>query len=217
MKQDELLAEQPPVVYIVDDDASMRDALLTLLMPTELEPVLCHSAADFLERFDRKRTGCLVLDVRMPEVNGLELLSTFQDAGINIPTIVISGHGDIRTAVQAMKFGAVDFLEKPFRGSTLLGRITNCIYRDMARRNQSAEQETFANRLSRLSRRENEVLDCIARGYSNKEAAKTLGISFRTVEAHRNRIMFKLKVSSLAELVRLHALARSRIEEQGPG
>jgi len=194
------VSRQVPLIYIVDDDTSVRDALTALISSAGYKALACECASCFIEAYDPQRVGCLLLDIRMPEINGLDLQESLADQGIRIPTIIISGHGNVRSAVRAMQAGAIDFIEKPFRRRILIDRIRKGVTLDAQRRAREAEQTDFAERLLSLSDRERETLDILIKGYTAKEAAQVLGISHRTVEAHRNRIMTKLHIDSLVEL-----------------
>lgn len=194
------MVNRVPLIYIVDDDASVREALTALIRSAGYEALACERAGSFIETYDPERIGCLLLDIRMPDINGLDLQESLISQGISIPTIIISGHGDIRGAVRAMQAGAIDFMEKPFRRRALIERIRKGIALDAQRRAKEAEQGDFAQRLKSLSDRERETLHILIKGYTAKEAAIVLGISHRTVEAHRNRIMSKLHIDSLVEL-----------------
>lgn len=204
------MPSQVPLVYIVDDDASVRDALCALILSAGYEALACASAAEFLQVYDPERLGCLLLDIRMPDVNGLDLQESLVNKGVPIPTIIISGHGNVPNAVRAMRAGALDFIEKPFRRRVLLDRVRKGITQDAQRRAKQAEQIDFAERLESLSDRERETLDILIKGYTAKEAAAVLGISHRTVEAHRNRIMTKLHIDSLVELAGVMTIYKVR-------
>jgi len=190
-----------PVVYIVDDDPSVREAICTVVESAGYEQIACDSAKSFLSRFRPDRVGCLLLDIRMPDINGLDLQESFASSKIRIPTIIISGHGDIRSAVRAMKAGALDFIEKPFRRKTLLQHLRKGIQLDTARRVKEEEMQEFSRRVELLTAREREILDILVKGYTNKEVAAMLGISHRTVEGHRTNFMLKLQIDSIVELV----------------
>lgn len=194
------MASRVPLVYVVDDDEAVREALTALIRSAGYDAVTCAGAGAFLAAYDPERTACLLLDIRMPEINGLDLQESLAGRGIRIPTIIISGHGNVRNAVRAMRAGAVDFIEKPFRRRALLDLIQKGLAQDAQRRDRDAERSDFSVRLESLSERERETLDILMKGYTAKEAALVLGISHRTVEAHRNRIMSKLHIASLVEL-----------------
>jgi len=191
-----------PIVYIVDDDPSVREAICTVIESVGYEQIACDSAASFLNRYRPDRISCLLLDIRMPDINGLDLQESLADSNIKIPTIIISGHGDIQNAVRAMKAGALDFIEKPFRRKILLKHIRKGIELDTARRVKEAEMLELTHRLDLLTTREREILDILVKGYTNKEVAAMLGISHRTVEGHRIKFMLKLQIDSIVELVR---------------
>ena len=191
------------VVYVVDDDAAVRDSLAWLIESVDLKVVACANAQAFLDAYDREHPGCLVLDVRMRGMSGLDLQAELGRREIAIPTIIVTGHGDVSMAVRAMKMGAVDFVEKPFNDQELLERIQRAIDADHAARQGGREREEVCALLATLSPREREVMDLLVLGKANKEVADRLGLSTRTVEGHRARLMEKLSCSSLAELVRL--------------
>ena len=197
------------VVYVVDDDAAVRDGLKWLIESVELQVAPCPSAQAFLEAYDRSRPGCLVLDVRLRGMSGLDLQAELARRDISIPTIVVTGHGDVPMAVRAMKLGAIDFVEKPFNDQELLERIQKAIEGDLEARRGDRERAEACALLATLSPREREVLDLLVLGKANKEVADQLGLSTRTVEGHRARLMEKLACGSLAELVRLSLRAAS--------
>ena len=194
--------ERLPHVYLVDDDESVRASLCAVLNSSEITTVSCESAEEFLRVFNADHPGCLVLDIRMADMNGLDLLDKLNESGTLIPTIIISGHGDIHSAVRAMKAGAKDFIEKPFHGHALIEKIQKCIHMDMQDRQSNLYRLEFSSRLEQLTPREREVLDMIINAHSNKEIANILGISPRTVEAHRNKCMLKLQLDSIIDVVR---------------
>lgn len=190
-----------PLVYLVDDDDAVRDSLGLLLRSIGLDCELYASALDFLEHYDPKRQSCLVADIRMPGLSGLELQQRLNEQRTEVPIIFITGHGDVPMAVNAMKAGAADFVQKPFRDQDLIDRIHKALDRDRERRIASAELDTIRARLALLTPRETEVMRRVVRGQANKVIAMDLGVSQRTVELHRARVMRKLKMRSLAELV----------------
>lgn len=192
-----------PTVFVVDDDEAVRDALRLLLESAELEAETYPCAQAFLDAYDPERTGCLVLDLRMPGLSGLELQERLRENNIALPVIMLTGHGDVPAAVRALKGGAVDFLEKPYDSEVLLSRIRQAIDRDRQMREQSHRQAAVAERLEHLTPREREVLDMIAAGKANKVIAFELDISERTVELHRARIMRKMGARSLPQLMRM--------------
>jgi len=195
-----------PIIYLVDDDEAVRDALGMLFKSIGLEHEGFASALDFLQSYDARRHSCLVADIRMPGLSGLELQQRLNEQRSEIPIIFITGHGDVPMAVTAMKSGAVDFLQKPFRDQDLIDRIHKALDRDGERRKGRAEQDEIRARLTLLTPRETEVMQRVVRGQANKVIAMDLGVSQRTVELHRARVMKKLKLRSVAELV--HAIDR---------
>jgi len=189
------------LVYLVDDEFAVRDSLSLLIESTGQTVRSFESAEAFLKNYDSKQPGCLLLDVRMPSMSGLELQDELLRREISIPIIFISGHAGIPDSAKAFRAGAVDFLEKPFDNETLLERIKEAIKKDIANREQFIEHRQIQNRLDHLTVREQEVLSLIVRGHHNKEMARILDISNRTVEAHRASIMEKMHANSLAELM----------------
>jgi FixJ family two-component response regulator len=190
-------------VFIVDDDMSIRDALSTLIRSVGLEVRTFTSSAEFLDAALPDVPTCLVLDVRLPGLSGLDLQRELARTGVHIPIIFISGHGDIPMTVRAMKAGAVEFLLKPVREQDLLDAITQAIDKDRAARRQRAEQATVRARYACLTPRETEVASKITRGLLNKQVAADLSVTEDTVKMHRRHIMEKMQASSLAELVRM--------------
>ena len=195
-----------PLIYLVDDDEAVRDALGMLFKSIGVEHEAFASALDFLQHYDTRRQSCLVADIRMPGLSGLELQQRLNEQRSEIPIIFITGHGDVPMAVTAMKSGAVDFLQKPFRDQDLIDRIHKALDRDGDARKGRAEREEIRARLALLTPREREVMERVARGQANKVIAMDLGVSQRTVELHRARVMKKLRLRSVAELV--HAIER---------
>ena len=198
-----------PRVHIVDDDDAMRDSLKWLLESRGLEVDLYPSGEAFLAAFNRDFCGCLVLDVRMPGMNGLELYEQLRSRDSTLPVIFITGHGDVPMAVSALKKGAADFIEKPFNDQDMLRLIESCLKQDSARAAERAENASVAQRLQSLTQREREVLGLIVAGKLNKQIADELGISIKTVEVHRSRVMEKMGANSVAELVQLVLKSRS--------
>ena len=192
-----------PRVHIVDDDEAMRDSLKWLLESRGLKVELYHSAEVFLHALNCGFCGCLVLDVRMPGMNGLDLYEQLRARASTLPVIFITGHGDVPMAVSALKKGAADFIEKPFNNQDMLGLIESCMKQDRAAAAKRAENASVAQRLDSLTQREREVLGLIVGGKLNKQIANDLGISIKTVEVHRSRVMEKMGASSVAELVQL--------------
>lgn len=189
-------------VFVVDDDEGVRDGLSLLLATVGQSCELYSSAYEFLEAYDEDKHGCLVLDIRMPRMTGLDLQEKLIEMGSKLPIVFITGHGDIPMAVEAMRRGAVDFIRKPFREHDLLDRINEALSLDDEACNQAADRQALANRLASLSEREWEVFERVADGQMNKVIAGDLGISERTVEVHRGQVMKKLNVRTLAQLVR---------------
>jgi two-component system, LuxR family, response regulator FixJ len=192
-----------PTVFVVDDDPAVRKALSLLMKSIGLNAELFGSAQEFLAKYDPARPGCVILDVRMPEMNGLELQETLKAHGIAIPVIFLTGHGDVPMAVRAMQGGAIDFIEKPFREQVLLERVQQAIERDAARRQDEMQHADARTRLNLLTSREQQVLDLVVAGKHNKAIAAELNVSMKTVEFHRSRIMDKLQADSVATLVRM--------------
>ena len=197
------MKDRPPVVYIVDDDEAVRGSLRLLLKSVGLTPNALGSAREFLAKYDPLQPGCLVLDVRMPEMSGLELQEQLNLQGAVIPVIFITGHGDVPMAVEAMQAGAFDFLQKPFRDQDLIDRIQRAMEKDRSNRTALTERNTIRERLESLTPREREVLTMVTSGKANKVMAIDLGVSQRTVEIHRARVMEKMGATSLAQLVRM--------------
>ena len=202
------------LVYLVDDDDAVRDALGMLFRSIGLAYEAYPSALAFLQRFDPARHSCLVADIRMPGLSGLELQQRLNEQRAEVPIIFITGHGDVPMAVNAMKSGAVDFVQKPFRDQDLIDRIHKALDHDRARRAVRAEQEVIRERIALLTPREREVMERVVRGQANKVIAMDLGVSQRTVELHRARVMRKLKMRSLAELV--HAVDKIALRATPP-
>lgn len=189
------------LVYLVDDEFAIRDSLALIIEANGLTVRSFESAAEFLNNYSFDHIGCLILDVRMPGMSGLELQDELLARGISIPIIFISGHSRVSDSAKAFRSGAVDFLEKPFDYEILLKRIIEALQKDGANRKQLDEYLTIKNRLDDLTLREQELLSLIVKGYSNKEMAKELSISNRTVEAHRAHIMRKIQAENLADLM----------------
>lgn len=191
-----------PTLFVVDDDPAMRRSLQQLAESVALQIETFDSAAAFLKAYDPDRPGCLLLDLRMPGMGGLELQQQLNARGGAIPIIILTAYADVDAAVRAMKAGAIDFMEKPFSAQALLERIHAALARDAQRRQQRALHADFHSRLRRLTPREKEVMGLLAEGKSVKMVAVELGLSHKTVQVHRARIMDKLEVSSIAEMVR---------------
>lgn len=192
-----------PTVFIVDDDTAVRDALKFLLRSVGHPVEAFASAQDFLDAYRDDRPGCLVLDIRMPGMSGLELQEKLVERRSIVPIIFITGHGDVPMAVEAMQAGAMDFIQKPFRDQDLLDRINQALEKDATNRAALGELNVIRERLASLTPREREVMDLVVHGKANKVIAGDLDLSQRTVEIHRARVMEKMQASSLAHLVRM--------------
>jgi two-component system response regulator FixJ len=190
-------------VFVVDDDQAIRSSLQWLIESVGLNVEVYPTADDFMRSYYPGRSGCLLLDVRMPGMSGLELQEHLLQKQIRIPVIIITGHGDVPMAVRAMKAGAVDFIEKPFNDELLLESIRKALAVDEKQRELQSQRARVAARLAHLTPREHEVMMMVTEGRSNKEIATALGVSAKTVEAHRARVMEKMEAGSLAELVRM--------------
>lgn len=193
-----------PTVYIVDDDDGMRRALTVLMSTVGYNAVAFERPSEFLQKLDPNQPGCLVLDVRMPEMSGLEVQQQLNRNGSMLPVILITGHGDIPMAVQAMKDGAFDFLQKPFRDQDLLDRINGALKQDAENRELVERHADLKRRVESLTPREREVMALVVDGRANKVIAIDLGLSERTVEIHRANVMEKMQARSVAHLVKMH-------------
>jgi FixJ family two-component response regulator len=196
-------ATTEPTVFIVDDDQEVREAIQLLMESVGLTARSFDSAQAYLEQFDPTRPGCLVLDVRMKGMSGLDLQQRLTQAPIHPPVIVITGHGDVPMAVRAVKAGAVDFIEKPFNDQTLLDAVHRAFDQDARNRGQASRLADIQERLTRLTPREREILDQVIAGKRNKVIAIDLGISQSTVEAHRAKVMEKMEARTLSDLMRM--------------
>ncbi|MDS4071760.1 MAG: response regulator transcription factor [Defluviicoccus sp.] len=192
---------QQQYVYIVDDDEAMRDSLAWLVESQGFRVCAYASAEEFLGAYQADMAGCLVLDVRMPGMSGLELYERLQARGTLLPVIFITGHGDVPMAVSALKKGAADFIEKPFSDQDMLKLIDQCLAQERAEHERRRQNRTVTDSLAQLTQREREVMELIIAGKLNKQIADVLGISIKTVEAHRARVMDKMAARSVAELV----------------
>jgi RNA polymerase sigma factor (sigma-70 family) len=192
-----------PTVFVVDDDAEVRNALKLLFESVGL-PVICYaSALEYLDAFDANLPGCLVVDIRMPGMSGLDMQEKLAEQPIHPPVIIITGHGDVPMAVRAVQAGAVDFIEKPFRDQILLDSVHRAIEKDAERRGEASRQSEIHEHLNALTPREREVLDLVISGMRNKNISEKLGITLSTVEAHRSRVMEKMQADSLSHLMRM--------------
>lgn len=197
------MSQENPAVFIVDDDISVREALKNLLRSVGVRVETFGTAQEFLSSQRSDAPGCLVLDVRLPGLSGLDLQRRLAEANIEIPIIFITAHGDIQMSVRAMKAGAVEFLTKPFRDQDLLDAVQQAIDRDRLARTQRAETAELRNRYESLSSREQEVMALVVRGLLNKQIAGELGTVEATVKLHRGRVMQKMQADSLADLIRM--------------
>jgi FixJ family two-component response regulator len=193
----------PPQVFVVDDDEAVRSSLRMLIRSVGLQAQAFATAQEFLRLYDPRQPGCLLLDVRMPGMSGLELQQELNRRGATIPVIFITGHGDVPMAVEAMQHGAFDFLQKPFRDQDLLDRVQRAMVQDAESRAGLAMRTEIKARMASLTPRESEVLRLVTSGKANKVVGAELGVSQRTVEIHRAHVMEKMQARSLAELVRM--------------
>ncbi|MCX7059150.1 MAG: response regulator FixJ [Pseudomonadota bacterium] len=198
-----MMKEKPATVFVVDDDDAVRTSLRLLLKSVGLPVETFASAQEFVDSFDAERAGCLVLDIRMPGMSGLELQQRLNEIHAIVPIVFITGHGDVPMAVEAMQHGAVDFIQKPFRDQDLIDRINQALEKDRDNRAGLKERDAIRRRMQQLTPREREVLDLVTQGKANKVIAGDLNVSQRTVEIHRARVMEKMGASSLAHLVRM--------------
>ncbi|MCU7845004.1 MAG: response regulator transcription factor [Candidatus Thiodiazotropha sp. (ex Monitilora ramsayi)] len=206
-----------PTVFVVDDDQAMRNSLKWLIESVAMNVETYESADAFIHSYYPGRSGCLLLDVRMPGMSGLELQEYLTSHQIAIPVIIITGHADVPMAVRAMKSGALDFIEKPFNDELLLESIRHALVLDEKQRDMQSQRAEIATRLARLTPREHEVMVMVTNGRANKEIASSLGVSAKTVEAHRARVMEKMEAGSLAELVRMALHANLTIDDETSG
>ena len=196
-------SEQSPVVHIVDDDDSLRHGLASLLRSVGLNPKTYSTTQEFLQTDRLEAPGCIVLDIRLPGISGLDFQEQLVALGIRLPVILMTGHGDIPMSVRAMKAGAVDFLPKPFRDQDMIDAVTIAINRDRTQREKEGQSLAIADRYATLSPREREVMALVTAGKLNKQVAAELGLSEVTVKIHRGAAMRKMAARSLADLVRM--------------
>ncbi len=201
---------KPPTVFVVDDDDAVRDSLKMLMRSVNLPVETFESATAFLEAYDPERLGCLLLDIRMPGMSGLDLRDELDSRRAMLPIIFVTGHGDVPMAVDAMQRGAMDFIQKPFSDEDLLDRIHKALERDAADRKMLRAKREIANRESTLTNRERQVMELVVAGCANKVIAQDLNLSQRTVEIHRARVMDKMKANSIAHLVRMSEAIKDR-------
>lgn len=201
-----------PTVFIVDDDSAMRDSLGFLIGSVGRKVETYSSAEEFLDAYDNERPGCIVLDVRMPGLSGLELMEKLGEDRFAPPVVLITGHGDIPMAVRALKAGAFDFIEKPFSDQVLLERIQQALQQDTSDRASELDRSDIERRATRLTSRENQVFELVVDGKPNKVVASDLGLSQKTVEVHRAHVMEKMRAGSFADLVKMAVV----LEVTGP-
>lgn len=197
-----------PIVFVVDDDPDVRQSLQWLLESVHLRTKTCASAHEFLDSYDPDVPSCVLLDVRMPGMSGLDLQARLAADGIEVPVIMITGHADVPMAVRSLKLGAFDFIEKPFNDQIIVERVQKGVSKDSERCHNRKVTSDVQVRFSVLTAREREVMERVVSGESNKEVAAALGLSPKTVEVHRAHVMEKVGAQSLAELVRLHVTAQ---------
>jgi FixJ family two-component response regulator len=197
-----------PTVYVVDDDASTRELLSWLMKREGLEVQTFAEARAFLESYSPDAPGCLILDLNMPGMSGLDLQQNLNAAGVSIPVVFLSGRADVPNAVRAVKEGAIDFIEKPFDYKQVASLVRECIARDARGREERQARRASVQRFAQLTQREREVLDLVVAGKTNRDIADALDISVKTVEAHRSSLMEKVDAQSVAELVQAALAAR---------
>ena len=190
-------------VYIIDDDEAVRDSIKELVESVDLNAEIFESAVSFLDSFTADKAGCLVLDIRMARMSGLILQERLNEMSATIPIIFITGHGDVNMAVEALKSGAVDFIQKPYHDQNLLDSINDALELDNRNRSGSRQEKTMEKCIEKLTEREHQVMDLLSQGHTNKMIGKNLDISPRTVEVHRQHILQKFKVKSVTQLMYL--------------
>jgi two-component system response regulator FixJ len=205
------------VVHVIDDDEAMRQSLAFLLQSANVQVRTYESATTFLENLAKIPLGCIITDVRMPGMNGMELLMRIRELKVTLPVIVITGHGDVPLAVEAMKFGAIDFIEKPFDDERLLAAVRAALDTQATDHDRQTARAAIERRLALLSTRERQVLEGLVAGHANKTIAYDLEISPRTVEIYRANVMAKMEAKSLSELVRMALVGGVLGNSQAPG
>lgn len=205
-----------PTVHVIDDDEAARHSLAFLLGTAKIDVKTYDSATAFLAVAANVKSGCIITDVRMPEINGIDLLRRLKELKIGVPVIVVTGHGDVPLAVEAMKIGAAEFLEKPFDDEVLLNAVRSALNKQNTDSKRQAERADIDSRLAALSNRERDVLQGLVSGLANKQIAFNLGISPRTVEIYRANLMTKMQASSLSDLVRMALVAGILGSESNP-
>jgi two-component system, LuxR family, response regulator FixJ len=205
-----------PTVYIVDDDPSARKSLCWLIETLDVPVKTLPSAASFLAAYQANQPGCLILDLRMPEMDGLALQEELIRRGIDIPIIMLTGYGDVPTVIRALKRGAIDFLEKPANDDALLEQVQRALALDERRRKENGQVDVVRERIARLTSREREVVALVVDGLSSKEIAARIHLSLKTVEAHRAKIMKKMQAVSVAQLVRMVVSTNGAAATDGP-
>lgn len=204
------MEERQSTIHVVDDDEHVRNALAFLITSVDWRVKTYASAQTFIDDYEPSKPECLLLDVRMPGLGGLELQSVLTEHSIHLPIIIVTGHADVPMTVRAMRAGAVDVVEKPFNDRTLLDRIKECLRRDVAASVAAQERREASALLRRLTHREHEVMELLVAGMRTKAVASELGISIRTAERHRARVMEKLQASSLSDVVKLSLQGQAR-------
>ena len=203
MAVSEMIMQQEATVFVVDDDPAIRKSLRWLIESVGLKVETYELASEFLQSYVPDSPGCLVLDVRIPGMSGLELQEKLRDRGYDIPVVIVSGYGDVPMAVRAMKAGAIDFLVKPVSDQVLLDYIQKGIERDIKNKEDRLQNQELVQRKDSLTRREREVMEYVVSGLSSREIADELKVSFKTVEAHRAKIMKKMKAKSVPKLIQM--------------
>ena len=211
-----VVAPEAPTVFVVDDDPAVRKSLRWLMESVGLKVQTFGSAAEFLATYNPERPGCVVLDVRMPGMSGLELQEQLHERGNRLPVIIVTAYGDVPMAVRTMKSGAVHFFEKPVSDQVLLDQIQRALAQDLARRQLETQNHHLEKRFSRLTKREIEVLECVIAGMSSREIGLKLGVSYKTVEAHRAKIMRRMEASSVADLMRIYYSINADVNRAAP-